>query len=627
MLVCLLLSGKSVWSQNAGDVWDEYSIDKPKGRVVVMTYKDYDEVYSFGEVSEVKRKLGTTIAYFNKNGLVCYERIIDGAKHSEISYLYDGGKLMKRIKTQPKATESGVSYDTIAVRTYTYDDSGRMKTRSDWENNTLTSKDRFEYTPTGYIMYCYKGDGSLDRTFERKGNTLSSSVKNGQKVEYVFDDDGRLIRQSVFLGATNGFGGVSVYIDYNQYGDGMCVYRSVGSSLRNNKKAMVYTRQPNGNVVANLEDQYSDELRTKATAIFKYEYDSKNNWIVQSNVTKKTRVVREIVYAKSDNDFVNVEHTIETTRRSLDSVLYEENVLAQRRIKEKEKATAAAKAKEIAETYREKQALAADQSRRAALAKSRCKKIKAELMMPYYAEYPYICKATWRFGAKLSIHTIDMAPDGSISLQGSDCIFDPVDEHEKRVKYYIGVQQTIIRSLNDKGQKKDCKTLERSLKKAETDKQRVNLLEVWLKGRGYDFTKLPTDNDPRKAEQLNLYHDYDEKLKTMGKESVIADTGRDYIVWRLGGLFLKEPFSSGKSNTNFTDISLEHIDKCVEVQKFVCLLLQDAEQKKELEEKLKYISRKYPKYTNSTAKDTQHTMLFLTFENYLTKHGIAIPQK
>ena len=41
--------------------WAQISNDKPKGQVVMITTKAYDEIYNFGEVSELK--LGTKKRY------------------------------------------------------------------------------------------------------------------------------------------------------------------------------------------------------------------------------------------------------------------------------------------------------------------------------------------------------------------------------------------------------------------------------------------------------------------------------------------------------------------------------------------------------------------------------------
>lgn len=131
--------------------WAQISNDKPKGQVVMITTKAYDEIYNFGEVSELKLRDEETVSYFDKRGNIIHERQIDYKGRIETAYLYtDEGKIIKEITTTPKATESAVVYDTLKLKLYTYDDSGRVKTESVFENKSLISKDRYEYTPTGY---------------------------------------------------------------------------------------------------------------------------------------------------------------------------------------------------------------------------------------------------------------------------------------------------------------------------------------------------------------------------------------------------------------------------------------------------------------------------------------------
>ena len=120
--------------------WAQISNDKPKGQVVMITTKAYDEIYNFGEVSELKLRDEETVSYFDKRGNIIHERQIDYKGRIETAYLYtDEGKIIKEITTTPKATESAVVYDTLKLKLYTYDDSGRVKTESVFENKSLTS--------------------------------------------------------------------------------------------------------------------------------------------------------------------------------------------------------------------------------------------------------------------------------------------------------------------------------------------------------------------------------------------------------------------------------------------------------------------------------------------------------
>lgn len=196
--------------------WAQISNDKPKGQVVMITTKAYDEIYNFGEVSELKLRDEETVSYFDKRGNIIHERQIDYKGRIETAYLYtDEGKIIKEITTTPKATESAVVYDTLKLKLYTYDDSGRVKTESVFENKSLISKDRYEYTPTGYKKYQYEGDGTLSGVAEKKGNELSyiSEKKGGGSIGY-FDNVGHIVKMSVFLGASNGGLGFSSYFKF-----------------------------------------------------------------------------------------------------------------------------------------------------------------------------------------------------------------------------------------------------------------------------------------------------------------------------------------------------------------------------------------------------------------------------
>ena len=94
--------------------WAQISNDKPKGQVVMITTKAYDEIYNFGEVSELKLRDEETVSYFDKRGNIIHERQIDYKGRIETAYLYtDEGKIIKEITTTPKATESAVVYDKI----------------------------------------------------------------------------------------------------------------------------------------------------------------------------------------------------------------------------------------------------------------------------------------------------------------------------------------------------------------------------------------------------------------------------------------------------------------------------------------------------------------------------------
>ena len=597
--------------------WAQISNDKPKGQVVMITTKAYDEIYNFGEVSELKLRDEETVSYFDKRGNIIHERQIDYKGRIETAYLYtDEGKIIKELTTTPKATESAVVYDTLKLKLYTYDDSGRVKTESVFENKSLISKDRYEYTPTGYKKYQYEGDGTLSGVAEKKGNELSyiSEKKGGGSIGY-FDNVGHIVKMSVFLGASNGGLGFSSYFTYNKYGDLMCVSSHSGSVIKKPQKAIVYSQRPDGSIVANLENQYSKEQH-KDENTYRYEYDVKENWTVKYDDKEKKRYVREIVYAKKEDDFGSVKHKIEESRHALDSVIYQEKVLKPRRLKEEKEAR----------QKHERQILAAYIAKNNALAESRSQKYKLidqkERMDSYVEDYPYICETVvWSCEDLLSLSS-------KPSTDYIDAVFHPIDVYAKRIMDYIDLQQTVIRSLINKNQKKENKTLEKSLKKAGNSTQRIAVLSSWLKNQGYDLSQKIVKKDPRKLSLYNEYREYKKKIdnaynkrnSSLFKE--FTHFGRVYVSDRLGGRFIGSIFDEPQLD----NISTEHLSKCIEVQKFLYKLLTDNSLEEEREKLLARLKESvgYTLYRDINFTRLNWPLWFSIFEDYLRQNGIVI---
>ena len=76
----------------------------------------------------------------------------------------------------------------------------------------------------------------------------------------------------------------------------------IGSVIQKPQQTIVYSQRPDGSIVANLGNQYSREQH-KDDHAYRYEYDAKGNWTVKYDDNKKKRYVREIVYAKEEDDF------------------------------------------------------------------------------------------------------------------------------------------------------------------------------------------------------------------------------------------------------------------------------------------------------------------------------------
>lgn len=417
----------------------------------MMTTKAYDEIYNFGEVSELKPRKEETVSYFDKKGNIVYKRLIDYDGRTETAYIYTHeGKILKEITTTPKTTESAIIYDTLEVKLYTYDDFGRIKTESVFENKSLISKNRYEYTPTGYKQYRYKGDGSLLGVAEKKENEISYTSKGRRSIQYL-DNAGRVVRTSLFLDASNGGLSISVYNTYNKYGDLMYASSHIGSVIQKPQQTIVYSQRPDGSIVANLGNQYSREQH-KDDHAYRYEYDAKGNWTVKYDDNKKKRYVREIVYAKEEDDFGTVKQKIEEGRHTLDSMMYQK-VLKQRRLKE-EKEARQKYARQILDAYIATEKVLFESHI------SKYKLIDQKERIDLYAEdHPYICATVRSCKDLLSISS-------KPAKHGLDAVFHPIDVYTKRLMDYINLQQTVIGSLINKNKKKENKELERSLKKA-----------------------------------------------------------------------------------------------------------------------------------------------------------------
>ena len=594
--------------------WAQTSNNKPKGQVVMRTTKAYNEIYNFGEVSELKPRKEETVSYFDKKGNIVYKRLIDYDGRTETAYIYTHeGKILKEITTTPKTTESAIIYDTLEVKLYTYDDFGRIKTESVFENKSLISKNRYEYTSTGYKQYRYEGDGSLLGVAEKKGNEISYTSKGKHSIQYL-DNAGRVVRTSLFLDASNGGLSISVYNTYNKYGDLMCASSHIGSVIQKPQQTIVYSQRPDGSIVANLGNQYSMEQH-KDDHTYRYEYDAKGNWTVKYDDNKKKRYVREIAYAKGEDDFGTVKQKIEEGRHTLDSVMYQiyqEKVLEQRRLKA---------AKEARQRYA-RQTLDAYIATQKVLYESRISKYKLidqkERIDLYAEDYPYICATVRSCKDLLSISS-------KPAKNNLDAVFHPIDVYTKRFMDYINLQQTVIGSLINKNKKKENKELERSLKKAGGYTQRIAILSSWLKEHGYDLFQKTVKKDSLKS-LYDEYYGYKKKIYSYKKSNndelyEFACLGDLYVRARLGGSLIE----NYRGEPILENISAEHLGKCIEVQKLLYNLLTNDSLKEErtklverYEESLGYNLNRY------NLNNINRPLWFALFEDYLKRKGIAI---
>lgn len=599
-LILLILLGELCWAQS------ETLSEKPKGRVVMTWTKTFDEIWQFGEVQDLREKNEETVLYFNEKGNICHKRYINGKTRTETVYNYNKeDKITQETTMTPRMTDSAVVYDTINLRLYTYDQSGRVQTIKEWEKTELKYYNRYEYTSTGYKMYRYGGDGSLIAMHEKKGQEETViSEKEGMHIVNQYDNANHLIKTTWLIGASNGVANLSSYATYNKYGDPVCISTYVGSILQKPEKSIVYDPLPSGEILAILQDQYSQDHHVDETT-YTYEYDTHGNWVVQCNNKKKIRYIRKIIYAKNSNMFNAVNYNIERSRRELDDILYQEIL---RRKKEK--------AEKEAQKIHEQQMLVDDSTKKLVLTESRNQKYQLakqkELMSAYRTTYPYIYSTVQHCKEILSISSIPNSEYIDLAL------FHPIDMYMKRVTDYIELQQTVIKALSNNNLKKENKKLEHALKKANNLHQRIDILSAWLKEREYDLAQKQTKQD---SQTMSLYQDYssfNKKIETLSHDNnrqteKIIQCATNYISFRLGGYFINEH--------NLVNISTPQLSKCIEIQNFIIKLLTDSSLNEDKETLYRTLERIENEYKNS---EQRNTISYLLFEEYLNRHGIII---
>ncbi len=599
----------------------------------MMTTKDYDEVYSFGEVSDLKYRGTEIVRYYNKRGDICHRREIDGEDRKEFSFIYDNDKIIKKIETKPIVNAFGVihdtlaitlytynngkemkrikmkpiidnhkvAYDTLSIISYTYDTAGRQKFIDVYEKKSLTERTRYEYTTTGYKEYVYNGNSKLIREIEKKGKEYTIRVDGINIISY-FDDQERIIQQSTIIGATNGRFANNSYFTYNKYGDCICHSLRFGAAIRQPQKQVVYTRLPNGNIVSSLGNKYSNESHG-SDLVYRYEYDQKSNWTIKSDIDKKRRTIREIIYAKTDNDFASINEKIESDIKTLDSALYQKKGAELRRKLEEER-----RIQERKKRYkRYEQMVDQNIERQHTVTTSLIKMLdevtniwrSKELLHSYEEKYPYICKVCGYFKYALYIRE---KPHFEM-----DCT---IKEYENRLRTYIEIQKIIIQSLDNPINKKEIKSLERSLKKEDSSVKRQSvILKEWLANRGCKPTMISESGI------INTYKTNNKKLidkRDSSDNGKIATAAYAYI----------------SSWSNLPYVSRERLLEFMLIQEFAFDLIKDDDALKEEKDKLLHTFNDIESLIPTNQKKQKRDyLLAIALEECMKNRGITIPDE
>lgn len=313
---------------------------RPKGPVVQQTIISYRPKIEFGE--EVSRDtLEVEHRFFNKRGQILYKLFKDGPKSepnfSYVVFEYANGRLSKAISSTPRVSDDlKVVYEiNDSYSTYQYDSQGRLSQEDIYsKDGTLSARDKYTYTANGYIMNQYNSKGEKNASAERTGDTWVHTTSDGV-YKRIYDSNERLIQRITTMSGYSWGLVISKNYAYDKYGNVIYQDKHEGSAIKKKSPNVVYKQMPDGRVKATLENDYSQE-RHSNEIYYEYEYDSRGNWLKQTNTYDDEIRIAEIKYAKSDADFNRVESMIAQYLAKVDSILLKGEVAERLRIKMEE---------------------------------------------------------------------------------------------------------------------------------------------------------------------------------------------------------------------------------------------------------------------------------------------------
>lgn len=298
---------------------------RPKGPVVQQTIISYRPKIEFGE--EVSRDtLEVEHRFFNKRGQILYKLFKDGPKSepnfSYVVFEYANGRLSKAISSTPRVSDDlKVVYEiNDSYSTYQYDSQGRLSQEDIYsKDGTLSARDKYTYTANGYILNQYNSKGEKNASAERTGDTWVHTTSDGV-YKRIYDSNERLIQRITTMSGYSWGLVISENYAYDKYGNVIYQAKHEGSAIKKKSPNVVYKQMPDGRVKASLENDYSQE-RYSNEIYYEYEYDSRGNWLKQTNTYDDEILIAEIKYAKSDADFNRVESMIAQYLAKVDSTL------------------------------------------------------------------------------------------------------------------------------------------------------------------------------------------------------------------------------------------------------------------------------------------------------------------
>lgn len=316
---------------------------RPQGPALHRKIVTYIPEFKFGE--EVSRDT-TKIEYnfFNRQGQILYEQTLKTSKsqseiYTDVVYEYANGRLAKKISRSLKVSDDlKILYETQSTISYIYNNSGKCVQMDCYnKEGKLEERSKFTYTANGYIRNMYNSDGEKSHTLVREGDKLEYTTSTGFNAKEFYDSNDRLIAQ-VYVGSGHHWGlAISRNYGYDKYGNLVYFSKHEGSSIKKKVPSLVYKQMPDGRIKATFENDYAKEAHSNEI-LYEYEYDSKGNWIKNTNSYDKEICAAITEYAKSSVDFDKVSQMIAQCQSDAEAALLNGEVAERLRVKMAEEA-------------------------------------------------------------------------------------------------------------------------------------------------------------------------------------------------------------------------------------------------------------------------------------------------
>lgn len=278
-----------------------------KGHVHSEEISVYDGVIKFGDPTKTNLKIKGK-NYYDENGMLFMVIIKEGKGIAKGTTVYDYENLTELIATKSYSTDGDLLFNTE----YIYDNQRNLTEINKYRKGRLFEKEKRVYINSSiYESSIYTSKGELSSCKRVELDALGRILKETDETRtaiMAYGNDGKLLKETIItnLNTGNGIAGSKqeTTYNYNEHGD---LY-----SLTGKEKANVSTTSNH----EDLENTYSWDSQ--------YKYDSKGNWISQTEkyisntligrrIQKEETIAfkeKEIKYAKSKEELSSLKKQI-----------------------------------------------------------------------------------------------------------------------------------------------------------------------------------------------------------------------------------------------------------------------------------------------------------------------------